>query len=230
MIGLPAGTVDIWVARQIDRFGDAEQADALLSADEKARLVRLHFEQDRRRFAFRRVMRRRVLSGYLGLPPGSLAFETDASGKPSVAGIENLFFNQSSSGATAVLAVGRVPTIGIDVEQIRPVPELNAIVEHHFAPSERAIMANLDTALKDAAFIRLFTLKESALKADGRGISLGLAHFVFAFEQDCSPRLVSEGGGKPRPWQFREVAIDHEHICMLAIEMDTPRLHILDWH
>jgi hypothetical protein len=66
--------VFIWRA-ELDRSGwELESLTALLSASERQRGDRFHFERDRRRFLAARGMLRKLLSGYTGVPPEELEF------------------------------------------------------------------------------------------------------------------------------------------------------------
>ena len=114
-VRLPAvGTVDVWTFE----LGSWEDESAL-SAQEEIASTRFRFDRDRVRFRRRRAHYRSALSRYAGMPAAALQFTTNAFGKPSLAGVDALWFSASSREDLAVLAVSR-HQVGIDVEVVRP--------------------------------------------------------------------------------------------------------------
>ena len=87
-------------------------------------------------------------------------------GKPEAPGV---FFSLSHSGDYALLAVSD-SDVGADLEQIRPAPE--RVAARVFTPDEQCWLA--DGTDYDTRFFTLWTLKESLLKACGRGLTLPL--------------------------------------------------------
>ena len=63
--------------------------------------------------------------------------------------------------------------VGVDVERLRPVPDMLEIAACCFSERERAFLAELDGAERVDAFFRAWTRKEAWLKATGYGLALG---------------------------------------------------------
>lgn len=80
-------------------------------------------------------------------------------------------FNLSHSGDQVVLAVDN-HVIGVDAERIAPYPK--AVARRVFTPREQAWLQNLNA---DEAFYRLWTGKESIMKALGLGFQLAPESF-----------------------------------------------------
>ena len=118
--------VHVW---SIALDGDVQEADSLLSRDERARAARLCSPGLRNRFALARAAMRRVLGLYLGADPASLTIEQGEYGKPFLRDDRLLHFNISHSEALAVLAVTRMSEVGIDVERLRFVEDLRALLQ-----------------------------------------------------------------------------------------------------
>ncbi len=100
--------------------------------------------------------------------------ECDVNGKPYITG-GNLHFNLSHSGKYAFCVCG-TEKVGCDIEQIKNFNE--RVVERFFCEKERAVLKQSDDA--SAVFTKLWTLKESALKFSGAGISGGLDSYDFS--------------------------------------------------
>ena len=86
-------------------------------------------------------------------------------GKPYLPGIN---FNKTYSGNLVVCAISNSCRLGIDVELVRPV-ELSDFT-NVMSQDQLENIRNSDNPYQD--FFRLWTVKESAMKADGRGVSV----------------------------------------------------------
>ncbi len=118
----------------------------------------------------------------LGIDEKTLVFETNQNGKPYIlfgdkdTGTELLHFNLSHSGDYAMCIIGDSP-VGCDVERIRKI-DLK-LADRFFAPSEiEQIKCQPDYEAQVNTFFRLWTLKESYIKAVGQGLSMGLNSFA----------------------------------------------------
>jgi 4'-phosphopantetheinyl transferase len=131
---------------------------AVLSADERERAARFHFERDRDRFIAGRSSLRRILAGYLALDPATLVFEYNRFGKPALAGATGLHFNAShSEGRMLVAVAGR--EVGVDLERERPGVGFDTIVQRYFPGTP------------PGEFFRAWARREAYLKAIGRGLA-----------------------------------------------------------
>ncbi|MFM8232186.1 MAG: 4'-phosphopantetheinyl transferase family protein, partial [Chthoniobacterales bacterium] len=82
--------------------------------------------------------------------------------------------NVSHSGDYVAVAVGR-GQIGVDLEQIRPVREMESIVERYFHRDEAVAWRSLDASLREEAFFVLWSAREAAMKCVGLGLARGLS-------------------------------------------------------
>ena len=93
-------------------------------------------------------------------------FEYNEHGKPSIVGHPEIFFNLSHCKEAALCAISDEP-VGVDVESVRSFNE--SLVRYTMNDEEvKRIESSEDQAV---AFIRLWTMKEAALKLKGTGIS-----------------------------------------------------------
>ncbi len=101
-----------------------------LSSDELARAARFHFERDRTRFSVARAALREILAHYLGTSPAEIAFVYGDHGKPALAPpYGDLRFNLSHSHDLALCAVARGSEVGVDVERIRELDDLEGMAD-----------------------------------------------------------------------------------------------------
>lgn len=154
------------------------EAVRTLTAEEIARAERYLREAERLQFALSRQALRRILSGYLGIPPESVAFAAAERGKPEVL-IEGAApaFNLSHSGRWTLLAFRKDKRIGIDVERENAERAAPEVAARYFSAAEIARMNGIPENRRMAAFFQLWTLKEAYLKATGEGIAGGLGTF-----------------------------------------------------
>jgi 4'-phosphopantetheinyl transferase len=168
------GEIQVWAA-WLDAEGDGVNGFwSMLSNQERERANHFVFERDRSRFITARGILRGMLSLHLGMEPREIEFSYSAKGKPSLGGDcagRGLEFNLAHSGNLAVFAVARRRMVGVDVEQVRPVPDISAIIERSFSTRESARIKRLsgDEAARD--FFKIWTRKEAWLKATGEGIT-----------------------------------------------------------
>ena len=102
-------------------------------------------------------------------------------GKPHIQNLADVHFNISHSGHYVVCAVAD-KEIGVDVERIRKVNL--RIAERFFSAPELSDLMQLDEEARKLYFITLWTIKESYLKAIGRGLTQHLNSFTILQSED----------------------------------------------
>lgn len=155
-------------------LSEAEEFRALLSEEEKIRADGISNPALRKRFMVGRGMRRKMLSEVTGLPADQLVFDESADGKPRCTNVSGGDFNVSHSGDYVAVAVGR-GQIGVDLEQVRPVREMESIVERYFHRDEAVVWRSLDASLREEAFFVLWSAREASMKCVGLGLARGLS-------------------------------------------------------
>jgi len=190
--GLDPGEVQVW-AVCLDDLPEAALRIPL-SADERKRGGRFHFEHDRRRFVTARGLLRVLLGRYLDVDPAGVRFAHGPRGKPFLAEGDGLRFNLSHSGGLALLAFARDRELGVDVEQERPLPEAEDIARRYFSAREVAQLRRLRADERAAAFFRCWTRKEAFIKATGDGLSRPLDAFDVTLGPGDPARLLHVRG------------------------------------
>lgn len=187
---LKAGETHVWKA---DCRSDTPLNERLLSEDERLRMQRYRFAEDRQRFARARVLLRRILAEYLDRAPGEIRFAYSAYGKPQLPDQENkkqIQFNVSHAGDIILLAFTRDTPIGVDVERIKPLPDLRAIARRFFSSGEQQDLFSLNGIELTEAFYRCWTRKEAVIKACGEGLSMPLDSFRVSLLPEEPARLL----------------------------------------
>jgi 4'-phosphopantetheinyl transferase len=223
---LSGDEVHVWCASLEQNAADYTP---LLSPDEQARARRFRFEREQRRFIVGRGLLRVILSRYLNFPPEKLQFKYGEYGKPALeTGAHTLCFNLAHSGELALYALTANLEIGIDLEQIHPIPDVQQLAEQFFSPMERAELAALPPDRKLDAFFSGWTRKEAYLKARGDGLIYPLDQFSVSMASEKPARLLSvkDAPEKLSRWSLQSLvpAPAPGFVGALAVENQPRRL------
>jgi 4'-phosphopantetheinyl transferase len=221
----PAREVHLWRLHLEPPSRILAQLAETLSPEEQERAARFHFAIHRQRFVAGRGLLRAILAGYLGLAPAAVTFAYGPQGKPHLKD-DVLQFNLSHSNDLGLLGITDLPTIGVDVEHIRPLQDLQAMARRFFAPGEVKRLLALPALTQEAAFFRCWTRKEALIKALGTGLSMPLDSFEVAFVDDETPRLCHIGGDEiaGSSWALRAVEVGSGAVAALAVPEHDWRL------
>jgi 4'-phosphopantetheinyl transferase len=146
----------------------------LLSDEKREKIRRFIRIEDALRTLVGERMIRKIISERFGSSPYEILIGLDQYGKPHFRNRNDFYFNISHSGVWVVCAVGIKP-VGVDVEQVVPV-DLN-VARNYFSPEEYMDLMGVDDGRKLDYFYELWTLKESFIKAVGKGLRIPLNSF-----------------------------------------------------
>ena len=235
LVRLGPGEVHIWQVA-LDASPRGAALEATLSDDERARASRFHFAETRSRFVAGRSALRDILARY-GRGSDEQPVTSDSPPAPtggrSLVEPDGLHFNFTRSGPLALCAVGRTELLGVDLEQIRPIPEAGAITQSHFSKREQELLASLGEPPESLAFQRAFyatwTRKEAFIKALGLGLAQPLDSFSVTLLPGQRPRLLEVPDGRPAAWTLRAFSPAPGYEAALAIRMTRVRLVFWTW-
>jgi 4'-phosphopantetheinyl transferase len=187
------GSVEVFLAR-LDLHPDAvQQCAAVLCGNERARAGRFRFEPDRARFMVARARLRELLAERLGTRPESVELEYGPNGKPALVrrpGDADWRFNLAHCDDVALYALCRGRDVGIDIEAIRAVDEVDKIASRFFSAAEHAAYRALSPQERPLGFLRCWTRKEALVKAVGEGLSMPLEAFEVSLAPDARDEVV----------------------------------------
>ena len=152
---LKSDEIHVWRASLDQSVSQFHRLRQILSMDERMRAERFHFEQDRKRFIVGRGILRTILGRYLNMEPYRLQFCYGKHGKPALADTfpkGTIRFNVSHCEALALYAFTRSCEIGVDIEYIRDISQIDEIAEQFFSARENAIFRALPRHMKKEAF------------------------------------------------------------------------------
>ncbi len=218
--------------REVHVFGVRTQAPPetvarfaeVLAPPERERADRYRFEHLRTAFVLARGALRLLLGCYLHAPAAGIRFEYGLRGKPALPSGHGLHFNTSHSGGLALFAFTLGCELGIDVEWIRPLDDLQNLARRFFCAEETADLLALPAEHQVQAFFRCWTRKEAYVKATGDGLAVPLDDFRVELRPGEPSRFIHIGGdaGATEAWTLHALEFGPDYAAALAYR-DTRR-------
>ena len=210
--------VHVWTLRTGAEGAVAAKLEAILSPDERDRAARFLQEQPRQSFVVTRGVLRCLLGCYLGVHAASVRFSYSSNGKPGLASAEPIKFNTTHSNGMAAFAFTRGCQLGIDLELIRPLTEIQSLAHRFFCPEETAEIMSLAPAERVRAFFCCWTRKEAYIKAIGDGLSVPLNKFRVTVRPNEPARFVRFGRdtNDAQTWTLQDLCLASDCVAALA--------------
>jgi len=211
--------INVFILDTKDRCkDDIDYYRSFLNVDELEKSKRFGFEEDKISYIASHALLRFVLSRYLNQAPRTLEFIIGKFGKPDLHPRHNssLKFNLShTQGLVGCAVVLSGKLIGFDVD--KKDEKFLDIIER-FSKDEIHRLNNLNRKNKIKFTSKLWSLKESYLKAIGVGLTWPLNSFsvkyiknefhIFTHSQKLHPNL---------KWKLYSLDID-EYVCAIAVQ------------
>ncbi|XP_019886643.2 L-aminoadipate-semialdehyde dehydrogenase-phosphopantetheinyl transferase [Ooceraea biroi] len=213
-----------------------EHAISCIQSDEKARLGRFVFRKDVRASLAGRLLMRKFVSDYGGLPYDKIIFLRNEHNRPvlkdnSIA----VSFNVSHHGSYAVLAGETIHVkLGVDIMTLehtgnKNIPEYFRLMDRNFSAAEwREIKGSSGKpeAEQLSMFYRHWALKESYVKALGVGITVDLRKIDFRTNSSLREGLITTDtdlytDAIQQDWLFEETLLDSQHCVAVAISREN---------
>jgi 4'-phosphopantetheinyl transferase len=177
VLDLGAEEIHVWLV-------GAEAAASVahvIDDEERARAERFVFRDTAELFVAAHGAARVILGHHLEVDPATLAFGTEADGKPFLAGDRDagsdLSFNIAHSGHHALVGIARQRPVGVDLEARRVMARRDALARRIMTPQELARHETIDEEDRTRHLLDVWTRKEALLKARGTGLRVDLRSF-----------------------------------------------------
>ena len=203
---LAGSDIQVWCVSLDSLLQELDAFFSLLSSDEKASAERFYFETDRNRFIVGRGLLRTFIAGYVDIKPSQVEFAYGNFGKPGLSlgtGNKNLEFNLSHSKDLALYSFNLKRRVGIDIEDIRPMPDMDDFAEKFFSPREAELLNSLSGEKKSEVFFTLWTCKEAFLKAHGSGLMFPLSHVEISLDAEGAAKIAAIDGDSNQASRWR---------------------------
>ena len=166
-------------------------------------------DSGRTEFIQRRAFRRYCGSAASGwqYPLSEIKFCETENGRPYLQDRPGLWFSFSSCRLGCVGAWSSTHAVGIDIEDKNTDVEAGELAEFYFTGREARAVENAVPRHRKT-FLRLWSLKEAALKSIGEGLPFGLDTFEF----DESLRIIAAPEAYGGPGKFSVHMFDHSDV------------------
>lgn len=219
-----------------------EYAISCVQNDEKTRLGKFVFRKDVRASLVGRLLMRKFVNEYTGLPYDKIVFIRDENNKPILKNNSTVVsFNVSHQGSYTVLA-GEIRDIrlGVDVMALeytggKSISEFFRIMNRNFSSVEweeiRGSALEKSETEQISMFCRHWALKESYVKALGMGIVVDLRSIDFRTNSDLSEDSITTDtvlyiDGIKQNWLFEETLLDSQHCVAVALQENDNSLQL----
>lgn len=179
--------------------------ETLLSYVQESKKVRIqgYFRRDDAvRTLMSDILARVIIRNSLGISSRQITFGDNGHGKPLLQGYPDYHFNISHSGDWIVYAESDCE-VGIDIEMTKPVN--CKIAKRFFSPEEYRDLMCKSHSEKQNYFYDLWTLKESYIKATGRGLGASLSSFYINAVKD---KITFKSNEPDKTYFFKQYYID----------------------
>lgn len=182
------------------------------------------FSEGKQRSLIGDLMVRRFYAQEFKVDPFSFDFEYNEHEKPALKNYSDTYFNISHSSDWVVVAFSDRP-VGIDVEKNKG--NRLKVAKRFFTQEEQNDLFSLPSIEKQIDyFYRLWTLKESYMKAVGKGISMSLSSFSFQKKEDP---FILKYSADDIDFHFSTFIIHPEYACSLCSKYEfKPHIEQLD--
>lgn len=195
----------------------------MLPKREKAKAERFRYEILKTRYIKGRYALRLLLGMYLGTGFYHREFHINTYGKPSLKNTldqEAIQFNLSHSDNTCVCVFRQHGDIGVDVEKIKDLPDMDGIAERFFSPLEKEKLFSLPESARKKSFFQYWARKEALLKAMGRGLSFPLnkAQVISSPEETAEIIVRTAKPDTKSEWTLRDISLFDGFVSAVAID------------
>ena len=195
-------------------------AFSVASPDRRAKAERFLKAEDRERSIAAELLLRKALSD-AGTDLTEFRYAYGEHEKPALIDAPDFHFSISHSG-NFVMVAAAYEEVGCDIERIGRA-DLR-IAERFFSEPEKALLRGLPEEMKNAAFFRLWTLKEAFLKATGQGFSMPLDSFSICFEEDG--RISVRETGIPEKYAVSELSAVPGYASAVCFRNETLSMNV----
>jgi len=200
------------------RLEEYDKFYRFLSEDEKEKSRKYRFIKDAQKYVVRRGIIRLLLSKYTGIAPKNLEYEYSKKGKPTLKTSRNsnkIFFNLSYSGEALLVTIASEREVGIDVEQIKELPEEGLLAKKFFSAFEYKRYLHMKEQKDLKAFYKCWTCKEAYVKATGMGLTGDYVEEDIQFCEEVETVSPVKAGKR---WMLKNLSISHDNAVALCVE------------
>ncbi|MGI4022454.1 MAG: 4'-phosphopantetheinyl transferase family protein [Janthinobacterium lividum] len=203
--------ITVWQIQISSFMANLNELKSLLQTQEMEKIKRYQQENDRNQRIISKAVLRILLGRYIGINPKEIRFQVDQHKKAVIENpFSSLHFNVSHSGDWVLIVIADI-SVGIDVEQMNTAFTWQNMLSLSFSPEEICFIKNTDCPYQ--SFYKLWTRKESLLKATGKGLVDDLALIPALDGIHLNPAAIT---GSAENWQTFSFKVDENHVASVT--------------
>lgn len=193
-----------------------------ISDERRLKILRFQNPKDKKRSLAAELLIRMAAFHSLGIAPLRTKISYNEYGKPYIANVRGFKFNVSHSGNYVVLAKSS-QKIGIDIEYRKETDF--SVAKRCYTEAEYTYVTSFDSPEQRLdAFYQLWTLKESYIKAIGKGLKIPLRSIEFEIGAAIKGKTL-----KQEPFKFFSRKVDRYMLSCCFLETgDCKSMHCID--
>lgn len=196
-----------------------EQLQSLLeivTMERKMKIDKFLNKSDKMRSLLAEVLLRYGLWKHFSIKDNEIKFIKNEFGKPHLLNYPHIHFNLSHSGDWVLCGVGDIP-LGVDVEIVT---DRNLeLGERFYTSNEYNFILQQPLEKQAYSFFELWTLKESYVKAVGKGLSIPFNSFRFEKLENMMQLYINEI--RENSYAFRNGELDEKHCMSICVKNDN---------
>lgn len=106
-----------------------------------------------------------------------------------------------------MIGLGHVVRLGVDIEKLRPLQDLDGLAARCFSPVELVDLEKQPPEQRTQAFFNCWTRKEAFIKAVGDGLSHSLQSFDVTLLPGETTRIRRIEAGRPSDWTIADLPV-----------------------
>ncbi len=200
--GLLHREIHLWTLSLAPAKDPVERLQLFLAPEERRKASFFKFEAIRQNYIVTQAVLRLLLSFYLNTRPEDVKLGSHKKGKPFLINERSIYFNLSHSHELCVYAFSPDGEVGIDIEKIRELPDIDLLIEKNLTPGEKKYFTG-NPETRKTRFFQFWTYKESYLKAIGEGMRLTPENLEFSLEDGTIALKSVNYGFESADWLFK---------------------------
>jgi 4'-phosphopantetheinyl transferase len=219
---------------------DAENPDMdffynLLTEDEKTEINKIKIRKVRNQKVISKAIVKNILSKYLGVTINQIKFSYNKFGKPVLPAdinLQDLNFNVSHSGELGIIALTKKYKIGVDVERIAELADIDDIIQMCFSKDEQRLFHGVKDPEKTTLFYRIWTGKEAFVKAIGKGFSFPLKNISFKLNHNKEIVIsdIIEVPENLNDWQIYNFNPQENYSSAVVVNLNSFLIRKFEWN
>lgn len=178
-----------------------------LDPEKQLRIKKFQKFEDAQKSLISDILVRAIIKKSVGISSKEIIFDHNEYGKPFLRNFDGFKFNISHSAEWVVCAAHNLE-VGVDIEKIAPIDF--EIARRFFSKREYSDLMSKDNYQQLPFFYELWSLKESYIKAVGKGLSISLKSFSISVSNN-DIKLYTENQFNINNYYFKQYNIDHNY-------------------